>query len=320
MVNFFKAAAASVLAFAGAAQAAAVGNQLAAGYPGSIEVQSSSPLTIRYSTSQPDDKNWIGIYPAVNGGGPDNQELGPKPSVKWAYASGLDGVVTIPTDGLAGGDYKAYFLARDSYIWQGAPVQFSLDRKYPGDMKVTSGYPIRIQYSTSRPNANNWIGIYFASGGGPDTGEVSGNASIRWTYAGEAQGSVEIPTDGFGDGLYKAFFLADNGYESLAAPAIFTQGNAVFKGAIAVDPAVAPFTFSYTTQRPGAKNWIGLWPYGQGPDEQKAVAASPAWEYVTEGRDRKTVDASKLPSGDYQAFLLANDGYNWLASPINIRK
>lgn len=320
MVNFFRAAVAGVLAFAGAAQAAAVGNQFASGYPGSIEVKLTSPLTIRYSTSQPDDKNWIGIYPAVDGGGPDNQQEGTKASVKWAYASGLDGTVTIPTDGLPGGDYKAYFLARDAYIWQGAPVQFSLDKTYPGTVKATSGYPIRVEYSTSKPNENNWVGIYFAAGGGPDTGANNGSASVRWAYAGEAQGSVEIPTDGFGDGVYKAYLLANDGYESLASPQIFAQGNAVFKGAIAVDYAAGSFTFQYTTQRAAAKNWIGIWPYGQGPDSQSGVGASLVWEYATDALGVKKVDASKLASGQYQAFFLANDGYSWLASPITIHK
>ncbi|KAK8143501.1 hypothetical protein G3M48_007162 [Beauveria asiatica] len=321
MVNFFRAAVASVAALVGAAQAAAIGNTFASGYPGSIEVRSTSPLTIRYSTSQPDDRNWIGIYPAVDGGGPDNQQLGAKASVKWAYAPGLDGTVTIPTDGLPGGDYKAYFLARDAYLWQGAPVQFSLDKSYPGVLSVASGYPLRVQYNTTRPNDRNWIGVYFASGGGPDTGAQQPNESaVRWAYAGAAQGSVEIPTDGFGDGVYKAYLLADDGYESLAAPQIFAQGNAVFKGALVVDYAADAFTFHYTTQRPAANNWIGIWPAGQGPDSQTGVGASLAWEYAAEARGVKKVDASKLASGQYQAFFLASDKYNWLASPITIHK
>ncbi|TQV94352.1 hypothetical protein V2A60_002612 [Cordyceps javanica] len=320
MVNFFRAAAAGVLALAAAVQAAAVGNQLAAGYPGSIQVQSTSPLTIRYSTSQPDDRNWIGIYAAVDGGGPDDQQLGAKPSLKWVYAGGLSGTATIPTDGLPGGDYKAYFLARDGYLWQGAPVQFSLGKTFPGALSVSGGYPIRVQYSTSQPGATNWVGVYFAAGGGPDTGAVNQSA-VRWAYAGEAQGSVEIPADGLGDGVYKAFLLADNGYTSLASPQIFTQGNAVFKGALAVDYAAADtFSFRYTTQRPAAKNWIGIWRYGEGPDSQERAGAYLAWEYAADGLGAKTVDGSKLPSGQYQAFFLANDGYKWLASPITIRK
>ncbi|OAA69888.1 hypothetical protein ISF_03158 [Cordyceps fumosorosea ARSEF 2679] len=323
MVNLFRAAAAGVLALVvGAAQAApAVANQLAAGYPGSISVSSTSPLAIRYSTSQPDDRNWVGIWASVNGGGPDNQQVGAQPSRKWAYASGLDGTVTLPTDGLAAGDYTAYFLARDGYNWMAAPVQFSLGGSGGGGaLKVTGGYPIRIQYNTSQPNANNWLGIYFAAAGGPDTGSV-GDPAVRWAYAGDAQGTVEIPTDGLGDGLYKAFLLADGGYASLAQPQIFTQGNAVFRGVLAVDYAAkTAFSFRYTTQKPGAKNWIGVWAYGKGPDGQEAVGQALAWEYATEARATLTVDVSKLPAGQYQAFLLADDKYNWLASPIAIHK
>lgn len=321
MVNFFKAAVAGVLAFAGAAQAAAIGNQLASGYQGSIEVQSTNPLTIHYSTSQPDDKNWIGIY-SVNGGGPDNQTPVSQ-ALKWAYTSGLSGTVTIPTDGLASGDYKAYFLARDGYLWEGAPVQFSLNKSYPGSITVTPGYPIRVQYSTSQANANNWIGIYFAAGGGPDNGTettVGDPSSIRWAYAGGASGNLEIPVDGLGDGVYKAFFLANGGYQSLAAPQIFSLGNAVFPGALAVDYSQATFTFRYTTQRANDQNWIGVYPAGQGPDSQSQVGAALAWGWAKESRGDLKIPGDKLAAGQYQAYLLAKNGYNWLASPISIHK
>ncbi|MCQ9255634.1 hypothetical protein NQ103_09235, partial [Vibrio parahaemolyticus] len=117
-----------------------------------------------------------------------------------------------------------------------------------------------------------------------------------------------------------AYLLADNGYESLASPQIFAQGNAVFKGALVVDYAADAFTFHYTTQRAAANNWIGIWPAGHGPDSQTGVGASLAWEYAAEGRGVKKVDARKLASGQYQAFFLASDKYNWLASPIAIHK
>ncbi|ATY60540.1 exonuclease III [Cordyceps militaris] len=321
MVNFFRAAAAGLLAFVGAARAAPadVGNEFAAGYPGSVQVLSTSPLAIRYSTSQPDDRNWVGIYAAVNGGGPDNQQLGAQPSLKWAYAAGLDGTVTLPTDGLPAGDYKAYFLTRDGYAWMGAPVQFALGKTFAGALSVTGGYPIRVQYNTTQPSDENWVGLYFAAGGGPDTGVVDDQA-VRWAYAGGSPGAIEIPADGLGDGVYKAFLLPASGYQSLAPPQIFTQGNAVFKGVLAVDYASSVFSIRYTTQRPAAKNWIGIWRLGEGPDGQSAVGAALAWEYVADARGVKKVDGSNLPSGQYQAFLLANDGYSWLASPIAIHK
>ncbi|KAJ6785709.1 hypothetical protein PWT90_06251 [Aphanocladium album] len=320
MVNFFKAAAAAVLTFASAAQAAAIGNQFSSGYVGSMELKSTSPLTIRYSTSQPNDRNWIGIWPVIDGGGPENQQPGSKPSVKWNYTPGLDGTITIPTDGLVSDDYKAYFLSEDQYTWQAAPIQFGLNKGYAGSLKVNTGYPIRIDYSTSQPNERNWIGIYFASGGGPDSGVQVDQNSVRWIYAPESQGSVTFSADGLGDGVYKAFFLSNDSYRSIASPQIFAQGNAVFQGVLAVDPSQDYFTFRYTTQKAAAKNWIGIWRAGEGPDGQSGVSSSLVWEYVTEARGVKKVDGSKLPSGQYQAYLLSNDKYTWLASPIAIHK
>lgn len=328
MVNFFRAAAASVLALASAVQAAAVvgrapqrqGNALSSGYNGNIEVKSTSPLQIRYSTSSPDDKNWIGIYSAL-GGGPDNQSHDQN-ALKWKYTPGLSGVAEIDTDGLAGGEYKAYFLARDGYSWQAAPVEFTLNKSYGGTLKVTPGYPIKVEYSTDSPNAHNWVGIYFAAGGGPDNGTItSGDSnSIRWQYAPDAQGSFEISTDGLGDGVYKAFLLANDQYQSLATPQIFSLGNAVFHGVIAVDYGRTQFTFRYTTQQPADNNWIGIYPKGQGPDSQSQVQGSLAWDWAKEQRGSLTVPGDKLANGEYQAYLLAKGGYSWLASPVTIHK
>ncbi|KAJ3495153.1 hypothetical protein NLG97_g3598 [Lecanicillium saksenae] len=320
MVNFFRAAAAALMSFAGAAQAAAIGNQLSSGYVGSMKLQSTSPLTIRYSTSQPSDRNWIGVWPTVNGGGPENQRQGVNASSKWTYTPGLDGTVTIPTDGLAAGDYTAYFLADDKYTWQAAPIQFGLDKSYPGSIKVTPGYPISIDYSTSQPNEHNWIAIYFASGGGPDAGAQVDEHSIRWYYAPDSQGTITIPADGLGDGVYKAFFLSNDGYQSIASPQIFSLGNAVFPGALAVDYTMDTFTFRYTTQKAAAKNWIGVWRINEGPDDQGSGPGSLVWEYTPEARGVKKVDGSQLPSGQYKAYLLANDGRSWLASSLIIHK
>lgn len=322
MVNIFKAAAAGLLAFISTAQAASVGNQFSSGYVGSLKLDNSNPLTVRYSTSQPNDKNWIGIWPVVDGGGPVNQVQGSKPSVKWNYAPGLDGLMTIPTDGVASGDYNVYFLGHDGYTWQAAPLQVPINKGFSGSIDVTPGYPIKIHYRTSQPNEHNWIALYFAAGGGPDSGAQVDQNSVRWVYAPNSEGDVTFGSYGLGDGVYKAYFLGNDGYGSIASPQIFSQGNAVFKGVLALDPDWAQFTFRYTTQRPGDKNWIGIWPKGLGPVDPSGNGGSGSlvWEYAKDTHGVLKVDGSKLGSGEYSAYFLENDNYKWLASPIEIAK
>ncbi|OAG04813.1 DNase I-like protein [Paraphaeosphaeria sporulosa] len=73
-----------------------------------------------------------------------------------------------------------------------------------------------FEYSTPNANAKNWIGIYHATGGGPDD-EMQVTPSLRWSYAPNAKGSLTIKPP-VGGGKFKAYFLADDGYKWIAKP------------------------------------------------------------------------------------------------------
>lgn len=64
-------------------------------------------LDIEYSTDQPHDLNWIGIYGAGEQPGDVNSTL-------WAYATGTEGSRSFTLD-LAAGQYDIWFLAEDGY-------------------------------------------------------------------------------------------------------------------------------------------------------------------------------------------------------------
>ncbi|MFJ7495872.1 PQQ-binding-like beta-propeller repeat protein [Streptomyces sp. NPDC097727] len=72
-------------------------------------------------------------------------------------------------------------------------------------------------------------------------------------------------------------------------------------------------SFSYTTDAPSATNWIGIYPAGRKPGD----GASLTWLYVPNASGTVTLDTSGLPAGSYSAYLLANDGYQALAAPVN---
>ncbi|WUH92858.1 hypothetical protein OG900_23955 [Streptomyces sp. NBC_00433] len=69
-------------------------------------------------------------------------------------------------------------------------------------------------------------------------------------------------------------------------------------------------TFDWTTDQPGAKNWIGLF----GPASSPGNGSAWVWTYVANAASGSTtVDTHALAGGPYQAYLLLNDGNQVLA-------
>ncbi|MEV6035805.1 PQQ-binding-like beta-propeller repeat protein [Nonomuraea sp. NPDC052116] len=83
-----------------------------------------------------------------------------------------------------------------------------------------TGQPITFRYTTDKPNARNWVGIY---GADDKPGSV---ASKTWVYAPLAEGTVTLGTGALGEGSWTAYFLADDGYVPLTAPVTFTLAGA----------------------------------------------------------------------------------------------
>lgn len=84
-------------------------------------------------------------------------------------------------------------------------------------LQNNDGQPFTFDYSTSQPHAKNWVGLYHASGGGPDN-ESFVSPSLVWEYAPDTDGSVHLPVDSLQAGDYQAYFLAQDGYQWLADP------------------------------------------------------------------------------------------------------
>ncbi|MEV0381566.1 endonuclease/exonuclease/phosphatase family protein [Nonomuraea sp. NPDC050643] len=81
-----------------------------------------------------------------------------------------------------------------------------------------------------------------------------------------------------------------------------------------------PIKVSYSTPRPHATNWLGLYTDpGNGPVEQKFVGPSLRWTYITAGSGEATLPTDGLAPGDHIVFALARDGYEWLAAPVKVR-
>ncbi|WP_459801323.1 endonuclease/exonuclease/phosphatase family protein [Herbidospora sp. RD11066] len=186
----------------------------------SASVTVGSDIRFAYSTPRPNATNWVGLY-SDPGNGPVN-ETNVGPSTKWVYAASANGTGTLPTAGLAPGNYKLFYLYNDGYTWLAQPVSLQLTAPSSGTLTlssatVASGSPIQLGYSTTRPNAKNWVGLYRNPGNGPVNQAYVG-ASLAWTYTTGSSGSASLPTSGLGAGDYIVYYLYNDGYTWLAQP------------------------------------------------------------------------------------------------------
>lgn len=285
---------------------------------GSLRVSSNNPLVLAYSTPQPHKSNWIGLYHA-SGGGP---EAGVKDqdALKWAYAPEKSGSVQLSVQGLSPGFYKAYFLAQDGYAWLSEPVYVPAGRDVAGKITLDSTTALKIRYETAKPAARNWLGLYYAAGGGPDNDKFN-KPSIRWAYAPGSAGSLEFDRNGLGKGQFKVYFLADDGYAELAAPIQLDLGSTgKYSGSISADYSRTPLNIKYTTSRPSDRNWIGLYYFEQGgPVSEVKDQPSLTWEWARGPVGEVTLSLANLGPGKYRAFFLAENGYKWLSEPIDVQ-
>lgn len=92
-----------------------------------------------------------------------------------------------------------------------------------------------------------------------------------------------------------------------------------------ITPNPAPgdtLSFSYSTDQPAAKNWVAVYDSpADGPTDQTYHKGSTAYAYTgANASGSVSIPSTKLtPGHDITAYLLANDGYTWLAPPITFR-
>ena len=210
-----------------------------------------------------------------------------------------------------------------------APVSWQLSQR-----TFATNAPITAKFEhLSQPNAKHWVGVwpYPDSGtrSGPwDRASNQGAGSSSWAYLpATTSGSVQLA--GLPAGRYAAFLLDRDGYQWLSTPIVFwvtADGQPVREAA-----QLAASQQSYSDAdsvklhhsgiaSPAAKHWIGLWRYVDGP----GTAADGPWQFAQSNSSEQyryvpqtsgEWDVGQLPAGTYAAFLLANDGYQWLAPP-----
>lgn len=207
-------------------------------------------------------------------------------------------------------------------------VQWQLDKQvYARNEQIRASFQ-----NLPTPGTRHWVGIWAYPDAGTragawDRASNGGQGSLKWTYL-PATAAGEVALAGVAPGRYAAFLLADDGYGWLSTPIVFwvtEDGSAQRESGVLTSDGRAyeegdAVSLSYSGIAPAPKNWIGVWRYVDGPGATadgpwnfaQSNASSP-WQYVTKASGDWAV--SSLPAGIYAAFLLANDGYQWLAPP-----
>lgn len=183
------------------------------------------------------------------------------------------------------------------------------------------GEPIQIGFSGGPGNTKDWIGIY------PEGVTPGSVGSTLWSYVdGTRSGNAGLRTGSvtFGTGLnlagtWSAFFLLNDGYEVLTNLSF----TILDPSAAAVRPSQRTFapgqaiTVGFTNGPANPKDWIGVYRADQTP----GGVGSTIWNYVDGTQSGTTGLASGSVTfanglgqeGEYQVYLLENDGYTILA-------
>ncbi|HWM74447.1 MAG TPA: NHL repeat-containing protein [Nocardioides sp.] len=102
-------------------------------FPGTLaldddDVTQGSTLTFTFTVAADHntETNWIGIWPD-DGSGPENDGSGGSTgSTIWAYTPGTSGSRTFSSSALRPGQWLAYYLHNDGYIYLAEPVPFTV--------------------------------------------------------------------------------------------------------------------------------------------------------------------------------------------------
>lgn len=157
-------------------------------------------LRFSYSTPRPNARNWVGLY-RNPGNGPVNQTY-VGPSLSWTYTTGSSGSASLPTSGLAAGDYIVYYLFNDGYTWLAQPATLRLTSNtaphFPTptftlrNAKVGAAYSATVQGLVQGDTTR----LSFAKTSGPAWATVSSTGAVTGTptVAGNATLGIRVTT------------------------------------------------------------------------------------------------------------------------------
>jgi hypothetical protein len=174
------------------------------------------------------------------------------------------------------------------------------------------GESVVISFSGGPGNAKDWVGIY-------KEGQTPGDdESTQWTYV-DGGTTAALRFDPLPIGNYEAYLFLNDSYEILAsesfevseeqdAPKVILSKAEYDEGEDVI--------ISFSGGPGNILDWVGIYKVGDIPE----VKPSTVWQHV-DGTNEGVIGKSTgqlvfdpLPIGNYEAYLLLNDGYEILAS------
>jgi len=162
---------------------------------------------------------------------------------------------------------------------------------------------IGFDYDSPSFDSTDWIGIYHIedSPGGP--------ASVTWDYIPSQSGTLylDAPDEA---GMYRAFLLCCDGYDTIAISEDFQVGVPMLESSSTVYLQGDSMVFTYVSPRFSDTDWIGLYPTGTKPGNDNP---SIDWAYIPDSAGSITFNTD-LDPGIYDAYLLCCDGYDSISA------
>ena len=161
--------------------------------------------------------------------------------------------------------------------------------------QFAEGEEITASFSESPGNSTDWVGIYSDPGNGPVDGVFVGGSTI-WRYtsgtqtagAGVVDGSVTFASPGLAPGNYIAFFMANDGYESIEDPVPFAVRVA---GEVAPEFLVDPVSLVRAEVGGAYGGRLGAYVSDPGDELTFAKVSGAEWLMVGESGDLSGVPA-----------------------------
>jgi hypothetical protein len=189
------------------------------------------------------------------------------------------------------------------------------------------GEPITATFRGGPGNPKDWVGVY------PEGVEPGSVGSTIWLYTDGTTAGTKGLTEGtvtFANGLglggeWVAYLLLNDGYNQLASTklTVIDPSQPYVRSEKRIYAANEPISVAFTNGPANPKDWVGIYP----ADRQPGNGQSLLWFYVDGTRAGTTGQSEGViafptglaAAGEYVAYLLANDGYDVLASePLSI--